>query len=153
MTATRLGVAILGALLLTSTVAVAGPFSGEGTSAREAAASSTNCADRLGNSVYACDFKRNDGFTFAASLTFSQSPFTLTVESLGFSLTCTCATIGPFNHPDFLASKTRWVCVGSGDFAAVFEGDVGGHGKISKVTAANNTTPDTFVASCTRQAF
>jgi hypothetical protein len=143
-------------LLLVTTTAFAGPYSSDQSgTATEAAPSSGNCQNKLGNNSYECGVKSSFSAPFGDCFEFSSpgiesSHFDLSTVGLGATLGCSCNPTNGFGNPKFNGSPSSFTCTGTdGSEFFAFTGKVSG-ANVKGHAAAD--VGDSFVFSCVKRS-
>jgi hypothetical protein len=143
-------------LLLTATMAFAGPYSSDQAEApADEAPSSGNCQAKLGNNSYNCSVKSSFAAPFTDCYEFispgsTSSHFDMFPVGLGATIGCSCIPTGGFQNPKFNGSPNTFACDGTdGSEFFDFTGKVTSN-KISGRASAD--TGDSFVFSCTKRS-
>jgi hypothetical protein len=127
-------------VLLAATAALAGPYT----------AGSGRCPGLLGNNIYRCAVKAEDGSQFTDCLRFAtpgttaSSKFEFVSDKLASTIGCTCKPAGPS-----FGGSAAFTCTGIQGVA--FEARILKDGSIAKGTVAN-VNGGAFVFSCQADA-
>jgi len=142
-------------LLLTATMAFAGPYSSDQSGApADATPGAANCQNTLGNNSYNCNVKSSFGAPFTDCYEFTSPGatsihFDMFPVGLNATLGCSCDPTGGFQKPKFNGSPNSFSCDGTdGSEFFDFTGKVTSKNIKGHISADSG---DSFVFSCTKR--